>query len=98
MACTLACVGGSDTVRPSGMAAKKRVRMPSKASAMAWNWPRISPEDSGELSAAGWDRVSVWTYAIFGLFSVAPVLRPPARRHKPRNGHCLPRLNEEDEP
>ena len=34
---------------------------------------------------------------MFDLFSVAPVLRPPARRHKPRNGPCSNRLNVPDQ-
>src|ERR1051325_1456994 len=51
MACTSACVGGLDTVRPSGKVAMSLARVSSKLFWMAWKWPRISPETSGELSA-----------------------------------------------
>ena len=50
---------------------------------MAWNRPRISPEDSGELSAGKLgSRIGVDISKLWFLFR-----RPcstPARRHKPR--------------
>ena len=40
-----------ETVRPSGVSVMSLPQMSSNMPEMAWNWPRISPEESGELSA-----------------------------------------------
>ena len=59
---------------------------------MAWNWPRISPEDIGELSAGKLgSSIGVDISSVSFVFR-RPFSTSPARRLKPRIGshpHCL---------
>jgi hypothetical protein len=90
IACISAWVGGLETVKPSGVTEAAE----SKRSWMAWNWVRNSPETIGELSAGKLgSRIGV-DISNFGLFP--PVLRPPARQHKPGNDPCPPGLNDDE--